>query len=205
MGASVEKGERVVQELRRRAARGHPLNSGANRGDWLYAAAMLAFGSWERAIEASGFAYDDIKIRALKKAGLLDAELGGPLAAMAMQKPEFLDDIRRSMQGKLREVQDSPAPSPTEHWTIAGGYEGIERAQLVVVNVHGGENSTGAEALVSEVARIRKDEDVFRDVLRFAGNKLPVTAVVADVASPKDAGMKKAIVRLKRAIKQAQR
>jgi hypothetical protein len=64
----MNKGERVIDELRERAERGHPLNSGANRGDWLYAAAMLAFGSWRNAVVAAGFSYDDIKIRPYTKA-----------------------------------------------------------------------------------------------------------------------------------------
>ena len=41
-----------------RAQRGHPLNSGANRGDWLYAAALLAFASWRNAVVAAGLSYD---------------------------------------------------------------------------------------------------------------------------------------------------
>ena len=61
----MEKGESVVEEIRRRAAAGHPLNSGANRGDWLYAAAVLAFGSWKQALTAAGFSYEGIKIRPL--------------------------------------------------------------------------------------------------------------------------------------------
>lgn len=65
------KGERVIVEIRERAARGHPLNSGANRGDWLYAAALLAFGSWKNAVAAAGFSYDDIKIRPFTKAEVI--------------------------------------------------------------------------------------------------------------------------------------
>jgi len=56
----------VLDELRRRAGRGQSLGSGANRGDWLYAAAVKLFGSWGAAVEAAGFAYDDIKSRPLR-------------------------------------------------------------------------------------------------------------------------------------------
>jgi hypothetical protein len=138
-------------------------------------------------------------------AGLLGADFGEAFVAMAMQKPEMLEDLRTSMQAKLKVVRDLPPPSPTEHWGIADGYEGIERAQLVVVNARSGDDHERADALVEEVARIRKDAAVFRDVLHLSGNKLPVTAVVADVTKEKDAGMKKAVARLKRAIKQVRR
>jgi hypothetical protein len=55
--------EDVLVELRRRARRGKSLGSGANRGDWLYAAACLHFGSWRAAVEGAGFDYDQIKAR----------------------------------------------------------------------------------------------------------------------------------------------
>lgn len=55
--------QRVIAELKRRHKAGKPLNSGANRGDWLYAAAALRFGSWGAAIEAAGLDYSAIKIR----------------------------------------------------------------------------------------------------------------------------------------------
>jgi DNA-binding XRE family transcriptional regulator len=56
---------RVLDELKRRARQGRALNSGANRGDWLYAAAVVHFGSWGAAVEAAGFAYSAIKIKPL--------------------------------------------------------------------------------------------------------------------------------------------
>jgi len=51
----------ALDEIRRRAAAGQPLNSGANRGDWLYAAAARFFGSWGAAVAAAGFDYDEHK------------------------------------------------------------------------------------------------------------------------------------------------
>lgn len=80
----MSKAAKVVHELRRRAAQGHPLNSGANRGDWLYAAALLAFGSWSKAIEAAGFSYEDVKIRPFTKQEVIEkltalAESGEPI------------------------------------------------------------------------------------------------------------------------------
>lgn len=57
--------EEVLEELRQRAARGGSLRSGANRGDWLYAAAVKRFGSWSAALAAAGFDYGTIKRRPL--------------------------------------------------------------------------------------------------------------------------------------------
>lgn len=57
--------EVVLAELRNRAARGRSLASGANRGDWLYAAAVRLFGSWGEAVAAAGFDYEQVREVAL--------------------------------------------------------------------------------------------------------------------------------------------
>jgi len=131
----------------------------------------------------------------------LGAELGEPLVAMALKQPRVLDDLRRSMKSKLGEVRRAPPPAPTEHWALEEGYAGIERAQLVIVNVRSDADRRAAEAVVDDVARLRKDEEVYRDVVGLRGHKLPVTAVIADLTNPKDAGLKKAVARVKRATK----
>jgi hypothetical protein len=59
--------EQVVEEIQRRAVAGHSLKSGDNRGDWLYAAAVYHFGSWGKAVQAAGFAYNKIRTRPLTK------------------------------------------------------------------------------------------------------------------------------------------
>lgn len=65
------RAQAVLDELRRRAAAGHPLNSGANRGDWLYAAAITFFGSWGAAVTAAGFDYGAEKQAALSAEDVL--------------------------------------------------------------------------------------------------------------------------------------
>jgi hypothetical protein len=69
------------------------------------------------------------------------------------------------------------------------------------VNVRTRSQREGAEPLLTEIARLRKDEEIYGDVIGLGGNKLPITAVLADLADPKDAGLKKAVARVKRATK----
>ncbi len=64
--------EEALVEIRRRAAAGKSLSSGANRGDWLYAAAVRFFGSWGAAIERAGFNYGDEMQAALSADEVLD-------------------------------------------------------------------------------------------------------------------------------------
>ena len=134
-------------------------------------------------------------------ARLLGAGLGEPLVAMALKQPRVLDDLRHSMRSKLGEVRRAPPPAPTEHWALAEGYAGIERAHLVVLNVRSEADRPAAESVIEDVARLRKDEEVYRDVLGHRGNKQPVTTVIADLSDPKDVGLKKAVARVKRATK----
>lgn len=134
-------------------------------------------------------------------ARLLGGGLGEPLVAMALKEPRVLDDLGRSLKSKLDEVRRAKPPAPTEHWALEDGYAGIERAQLVVVNVGSEADQRAAEAVLEDVTRLRKDAEVYRDVLGPRGNKLPVTAVVADLSNPKDVGLKKAVARAKRATK----
>jgi hypothetical protein len=138
-------------------------------------------------------------------ARLLGGALGEPLVAMALEQPRVLDDLRRSMKSKLGDDRRAKPPAPTEHWALEDGYAGIERAQLVVVNVLSDADRRAADAVIEDVARLRKDEEVYRDVLGPRGNKVPVTAVVADLSNPKDVGLKKAVARVRRATKRRER
>ncbi len=74
----------VVAELRKRGRAGRSLASGANRGDWLYAAALRWFKTWGAAVDAAGFAYGDHREAALTREDLVRriqaaAKAGTPL------------------------------------------------------------------------------------------------------------------------------
>lgn len=130
------------------------------------------------------------------------ARIGGePLAESARNNSALV--------GKMCAIFGEVSPEPTsasardskEHWSVADGYAGIERAGLVVVNSRRGDNRGPAEALVADVVRLRKDEELAADILGTRGNRIPVTAVVADLADPNDPGRKKAIARTRRALR----
>ncbi|MDA8038628.1 MAG: hypothetical protein M0Z69_05605 [Actinomycetota bacterium] len=124
-----------------------------------------------------------------------------PLAELARNNPALVEKMRAI----LREVSTEPASvfpqGSEEHWSVADAYAGIEHAGLVVVNFRHGANRQAAEALVADVVRLRKDKELAADILGIRGNRIPVTAVVADLADPKDPGRKKAIARTQRTIR----
>lgn len=95
------------------------------------------------------------------------------------------------------------AAEPDRHWAIAQGYERIEHAQLVVVNVCDDGQRDRAAALLADLARLRKDRQVFDDVLGWRGTRAPITAVAADLSDERDPGTRKAVARVRRAVQRA--
>ncbi len=127
--------------------------------------------------------------------------VGAPLASFARRRPELLEKMRGDLLAGIATVRHAPPPKPTQHWGLAAGYEGIEHAQLVVINVHGDRERERGEGLAAEIGRLRKDEAVFNDILGYRGRKTPVTVVVANLLDAKDPGRKKAIARVRRALR----
>jgi hypothetical protein len=84
---------------------------------------------------------------------------------------------------------------------IAERYAGIQHAQLVVVNIRSEREQEGGEQIVADVVRLRKDEELYDDILGFRGSKIPITAVVAKLTDPDDPGRKKALARARRALR----
>jgi hypothetical protein len=70
----------------------------------------------------------------------------------------------------------------------------------VVVNARDDAERGRAERLVQEVARLRKDAAVFGDRVGLLGHRIPITAVAANLSDPRDAGLRKAIARVRRAL-----
>jgi hypothetical protein len=90
-------------------------------------------------------------------ARLLEQLVGGPLVAFAREQPELLEQARASLLAGIGKVRAAPPPAPTERWAVAGGYAGIEHAQLVVLNVREDAGRERAQGLLEEVRRLRAD------------------------------------------------
>jgi hypothetical protein len=121
-------------------------------------------------------------------ARLLEQLVGGPVVAFARDQPELLEQARLSLLAGIDRARAAPPPTPTEHWAVAAGYAGIEHAQLVVLNAREDAERRRAQGLLQEVRRLRVDRAVFADVLGWRGSRVPITAVVADLVDPRDAG-----------------
>lgn len=132
---------------------------------------------------------------------LLAQIAGARLASFTRSRPELLEQMRGELLAAIATVRHAPPPKPAQRWGLAAGYEGIERAQLVVVNVHGDRERERGESLAAEIGRLRKDEAVFNDILGHRCSKTPITVVVANLLDAKDPGRKKALARVRRAMR----
>ena len=143
--------------------------------------------------------------RMLKEPGgvvkLLEQTVGMELGSLVSPGDPMLDSLREELLATVGEARQAPPPEPTEHWAIAKGYEGIERARMVVVNVRRHGQREQAERMLSELKRLRKDDEVFNDVLAPRGKRTPITAMAADLSDPMDPGTTKALARIKRSLK----
>jgi len=131
----------------------------------------------------------------------LSQELGGPIADLARKNPKRFEDARMTMLSGLSQARKGPPAMPTAYWAIAEPYAGLEDAGLVVVNIRGDDERAAGERLLADVVRLRKDENIFKDVLSFWGSRALITAVVANLADPNDPGRKKALARVRRALR----
>ena len=94
----------------------------------------------------------------------------------------------------------TPGSRARTFWEVAPTHRGIERAGLVVINLRKGDDRSAADRTLADVARIRSDDDVRTSILGRFAHRTKITAVVADLSDTKDAGTKKALARIKRAL-----
>ena len=134
-------------------------------------------------------------------AQLLEQLMGGPVVALARERPELLEQARVGLLAGIRKIGTAPPLAPTEHWAVAAGYAGIEYAQLVVVNACQDAERRRAHSLLEDVRRLRADQAVFDDKLGWRGSRVPITAVVADLADARDPGTRRAVARVKRTVR----
>ena len=135
-------------------------------------------------------------------ARLLEQLVGGPVVTFARERPELLEQARVGLLAGIGKIRTAPPLAPTEHWAVAVGYAGIEYAQLVVVNAYENAKRRRAHGLLEDVRRLRSDQAVFDDVLGWRGSRVPITAVVADLAEARHAGTRKAVARVKRSVRE---
>ena len=127
--------------------------------------------------------------------------MGLPLGDFVRKNPRLAEDVRSRMLAGIAQVRRGPPPGPVECWAVSERFQGIQVAGLVVVNVRDPAERPAAEHLLVDLARLRNDDALFNDILGWRGRRTRITAVVANMADPRDAGRKKAVARVCRTIR----
>jgi hypothetical protein len=127
--------------------------------------------------------------------------LGDFLRLRLRSNPRLTEDVRSRMLEGIAPVRAAPPPRPLDYWALCERFQGIECAGLVVVNVGDPAERPAADQLLVDLARLRKEDVLFNDSVGLCGNRLPITAVVANLADPRDGGRKKAVARVRRTIR----
>ena len=164
---------------------------------------LLVRRTRDRAAEARA-ALDSIEALLRQPAGLqklLTQVLGQEAAPLAVRISPATEEARAELLAAIDEMRSAPPPEPAEHWALAGGYAGIEDAQVVIANTREGADADGAVRLLADLERIRKDDEVFADILDWRGTRTPITAVAANLADPAHPGSRKALARIRRSIR----
>ncbi len=128
--------------------------------------------------------------------------MGSAVGELLRKKPELGEDVRTKMLAGITAARTAPPAEAVDHWAVSERFQGIERAGLVVVNIRDQRERASAEQLVADVHRLRKDDALFNDIVGWRGHRLPITAVVADIVNPSDAGRRKALRRVRRTLRQ---
>ncbi|MHB1500077.1 MAG: hypothetical protein ACYCYK_02720 [Candidatus Dormibacteria bacterium] len=131
----------------------------------------------------------------------VEETLGLPIDAVLSRSPAQMEKMRANMLVNLEQVQAKATSAPRTKWAVREGFRGIEHAGLVIVNVHPAEERRRAEAMVTELVRLRQDPDLFDDILGQRGRRTPITVVAADLLNPSDPGRKKALARIGRTLR----
>jgi hypothetical protein len=112
----------------------------------------------------------------------VDGGVHGPTGRrLCSQNPRLAEDARSRMLTGIARLCSGPPPGPVECWAVSERFQGIQRAGLVVVNVRNPAERPPAEQLLLDLARLRIDDALFKDILGGHGNRLPITVVVANI------------------------
>lgn len=150
--------------------------------------------SWSRALESPQML-----------ARFVERGLGAPLLeALLTPKPDSIENAAGS-QAEATAPRGGSSRKAGAPWVLAPGYAGIEMAHLVVVNARRPEHRQRGDSLIAELADLRKKPDLFRKIAGPLGSRAAITAVVADLHNSGDAGVKKALARVRRKLQKAEK
>lgn len=110
-------------------------------------------------------------------------------------------DVPEEQARRILEWAEHGVPLSQKVWVLHDRHADLVHARFVVVNVRDDSERPLAERITREVERIWSDEEVRRDVVRYSPTRRPPTVQIANLANRRDPGTRKAVARIKRAMR----
>ncbi len=132
--------------------------------------------------------------------------LKSPVGLRRLLREKLGDDLVAALYAGPHPVRTSfhEMPSawrPSKAVAIPRGYEAVENAGLCVVTIHDAASRKAAVRFAKEVQTMRADHELRRKLFGPFSRFVPATIVAADLRDPRDAGTKKALARVRRALR----
>ncbi len=145
---------------------------------------------WDSDRDAQLETFADIEERIRTPEGLremLEVLIGRRAAKDAERVPELGDRLSEHWLGLLQKRrEEAPPPLPKEYWTVPKGYDGIQHADLVIVNLRDESQRAGAEQVANDIRRIHSDPAMIRDLLEGAAPREEAVVVAGNLAREGD-------------------
>ncbi len=134
-------------------------------------------------------------------ARFLAKQLGSTAGPSAFDRPDPIEEMLFGKKKKPGKSRGGRRPTGSKRWALSERYRGLERAQIVVINLRPEDDPQRAQDLCAEIARLRKDRPVFDDVIGLLGSRVPITTAVANLGEPPDVGLRKCFAKIKRTLR----
>ena len=126
----------------------------------------------------------------------------GLIGGLGVNLEKILMAMIPDLRGHARQLAEEEAergPQAQTSWRFTDGYGDLALAQVIVFNVQRPEDRERAEARVAEVQRIRKDDELFDDLIGWRGDRRPVTVRTVDLKEESGSQMTGLLRRIQRA------
>jgi hypothetical protein len=87
----------------------------------------------------------------------MEEVMGIQVGDVVRKMPHLAEDACSRMKAGIAQVRSGSPPRTVECWAVSERFQGIQRAGLVVVNVRDPAERPVAEQLLVDLARLRKD------------------------------------------------
>ena len=134
---------------------------------------------------------------------LLQQEAERSLLETLLSAPRAVKVLHRDVLSFLKAAISGGERGDAEGDDIAPGFEPLETAGLCVVTYRDAAGREAAERYTEEIRALRTNTEALRRIFGPLARQRPATIVAANLRDPRDPGTKRAVARVRRAVRAA--